>query len=109
MILKGWYSQNGWKTKLTFINQHNEHVKLRMKLFEGENGRLLAIINLQLKPKEMRFYNLESVKHVKNKAGLILIECEKPLTCTALIIDQHDEMRVIDYRLPPVEEERGCC
>jgi hypothetical protein len=44
MILKRSYSQNDWKTRSTFINQHNEHVKLRMKLFEGENGRLVAII-----------------------------------------------------------------
>ncbi len=109
MILKGWYSQDGWKTKLTLINQNNEYVRLRMKLFEGEDGRLLATLNLRLKPKEMRFYDLERIRRVRNKAGLMLIESEKPLVCTAQITNQEDEMKVLYYRLPAIEEKRGCC
>jgi hypothetical protein len=109
MILKGWYSQDGWRTKLTLINQNNEYVMLRMKLFEGENGKLLATLNLRLKPKEMRFYDLGRIKRIEGKAGLILIEPEKPLVCTAQITNQEDEMKVLYYRLPSVEEKRGCC
>ena len=109
MILKGWYSQNGWKTKLILINQSNEPVKLRIKLFEGEKGRLLAMINMKLKPKEMRFYNLDRIKRISGKAGVILIDSEKPIICSGHLVNLNDEMKVLDYKLVSIEESRGCC
>lgn len=108
MILRGWYSQDGWRTKLILMNQSKEVVKLRIKLFEGGRGKLLATINMRLKPKEMRFYNLDKIKRVSGKAGVILIDSEKPIVCSSYLTSLNDEMKVLDYRLVPVEEPHGC-
>lgn len=109
MLLKGWYSQDGWTTKLILMNKSNRPSKLRIKFFEGENGRVLAIIRIRLKPKEMRFYELSRIKRIAGKAGVILIESEELITCACHLINLEDEMKVIDYRLVKVDAPNGCC
>lgn len=109
MLLKGWYSQDGWNTKLILMNKSNQPSKLRIKLFEGENGDLLAAIRMKLKPKEMRFYDLGRIKRVAGKAGVILIESEELVTCTCHLVNLRDEMKVIDYKLARVDMQNGCC
>ncbi|MEM0010489.1 MAG: hypothetical protein QXO04_01895 [Nitrososphaerota archaeon] len=110
MILKGWYSQAGWRTKLILINESDKPSKLRIKLFEGENGRLLATINMKLKPKEMRFYELGRIKRVAGKAGIALIESSEELVaCEGHLVDLSDEMKVIDYKFVKVDVSSSCC
>lgn len=109
MLLKGWYSQDGWNTKLILMNISNQPSKLRLKLFEGENGKVLATIWMRLKPKEMRFYELSKIKRVAGKAGVILIESEEPIACTCHLVNLEDEMKVIDYKLVRVNMQNGCC
>jgi hypothetical protein len=108
-LFKGWYSQDGWRTRLVFINQVNEPANVRIKLFEGENGRLLASLKIKLKPKEMRFYNLDRIKRISKKAGVILVDADKPIFCDGHLINLENEMRVIDYRMLKVDEPSGCC
>lgn len=109
MLLKGWYSQNGWRTKLILINKSNRFSRLRIKLLEGENDRILAIIRIKLKPKEMRFYDLSKIKRISRKSGVILIDSDEQITCTAHLVNVNDEMKVIDYRLARVDIPEGCC
>ncbi|MEM4290340.1 MAG: hypothetical protein QXQ48_08765 [Nitrososphaerota archaeon] len=108
-VFRGWYSQNGWKTKLVFINQHDQPAILRVKLFEGEDGRLLASFKLKLKPKDTRFYELSRIARVNGRAGLILIDSDKPIFCGGHIVSLEDETKIIDYRMPKVEEPPSCC
>lgn len=108
-ILKGWYSQDGWNTKLILINRSDEENRVRIKLFEGESDKLLATIILKLKPKEMRFYRLNGIKRIKNHAGVILIDSEKELVCEGALINAKEPLKVLDYRLPRVDEYEGCC
>jgi len=108
-LFKGWYSQDGWRTKLVLINQVNEPANVRIKLFEGENGPLLASLRIKLKPKEMRFYSLDRVKRVAKKAGVILVDVDKPIFCGGHLINLEDEMKVIDYKMPKIDEPSGCC
>jgi hypothetical protein len=109
VILKGWYSQNGWKTKLTLINQMDEIVTVRIKLFVGEGGNPIAVVKLKLPPKEIRFYDLRRVKRADGNSGVLLIESEKPIVCTSHLVNLEDEMKVIDYRLVPQDEMPACC
>ncbi|MEM2690272.1 MAG: hypothetical protein QXI27_06475 [Nitrososphaerota archaeon] len=109
MLLKGWYSQNGWKTKLILMNMSNQPSRLRLKLFEGENGRVLVTIHMKLKPKEMRFYELGRIKRIAGKAGVILIESEELIACACHLINLEDEMKVIDYKLARVDMQSSCC
>lgn len=109
MLLKGWYSQDGWNTKLIFMNKSNQPSKLRIKFFEGENGEVLAVIRMKLKPKEMRFYELSRIKRIAGKAGVILIESEEMITCACHLVNLRDEMKVIDYKLVRVDAQNSCC
>jgi len=108
-LFKGWYSQDGWRTKLILINKVDEPTILRIKLFKGENGPLLASFRLKLKPREIRFYSLDRVKRVAGKAGVMLIDSEKPIFVGGHLINAKDEMKVIDYKLPKIDEPPSCC
>jgi len=92
-----------------FMNKSDELATLRIKLFEGEDGRLLATVRLKLKPKEMRFYDLSRIKRISGKAGLILVDADKTIFSSGCIINVEDEMKVLDYTLMPIYETRGCC
>ncbi|HDD66276.1 MAG TPA: hypothetical protein ENG52_01465 [Nitrososphaeria archaeon] len=108
-LFRGWYSQDGWRTKLVLINRVDEPANLRIKLFRGEDGPLLASFRLRLKPKEIRFYSLDRVKRVAGEAGIVLIDSDKPVFCGGHLINLKDEMKVLDYRLPRIDEPQSCC
>ncbi len=109
MILKGWYSQDGWRTKLILINQTTESVLTKIKLFHGESGKLVAAIRIKLRPKDIRFYDLGRVKRAAGHSGVVLIESERPIVCTSHLVNIEDEMKVIDYKLVPQDEMKPCC
>lgn len=78
-------------------------------MFEGESDKLLAAVRLKLKPKEMRFYRLERIKRVDGRAGIIVVDSEKELTCEGHLANLQDPKKVIDYRLIRVDTYPGCC
>lgn len=90
------------------INKVDEPTTLRIKLFKGEDG-LLKSFRLKLKPKEIRFYSLDKVKRVAGEAGVVLVDSEKLIFVGGHLISMRDEMNVIDYKLPRIDEPPSCC
>ena len=90
-------------------NKVNEPNQVRIKLFEGEDGKLLATVRLKLKPYELRFYNIGRISRVEGKRGLVVVDSEKLLVCEGHLVNKENPLKVIDYRMIRVDDQPGCC
>jgi len=103
-VLKGWYSQDGWSTKLLFINKVDEENEIKMRFYDGETDKVIKEIKLALKPHEIKSILLDDVEGLSGCKGVVKVYSKKKVHCEGLLTEKDKPNSYLYYRLPEVPE-----